>query len=177
MSSYLPAPYEAAPDDDLGSAAAAALTGTTALLIAVTVGRQAWDQYRSVADVVTAGRIDGVEADLLITTVGWAVSAAFMALGAVALLFRRGRGAVLLGAVVGLAVTAGARWGFGWFTASHPVEHGPVFFGGVVVLVLALLPATRRWTKGRDRHRQRRLPPVTSATALTPTRVQIGQAR
>ena len=39
MSSYLPAPYESAPDDDLAAAAGAALTGTTALLIAVTLGR------------------------------------------------------------------------------------------------------------------------------------------
>ncbi len=177
MTSYLPAPYESAPDDDLGSAAAAALTGTTALLTAVTLGRQAWDQYRSVADVVTAGRIDGVEADVLITTVGWGVSALLMALGAVALVVRRGRGAVLLGAVVGLAVAVGARWGFGWFTPAHPVDHGSVFFGGAVVLVLALLPATRRWVAGRGRHRRPGMPPVTSATTLTPTRVQIGQAR
>ena len=52
-----------------------------------------------------------------------------------------------------------------------------MYFGGVAVIVMALLPVTGRWIAGRGRSRQRGLPPVTSATALTPTRVQVGQAR
>jgi hypothetical protein len=43
--------------------------------------------------------------------------------------------------------------------------------------VLALLPATKRWIAGRGRRSRSGLPPVTTATPLTPTRVQIGQAR
>lgn len=177
MSSYLPAPYEAAPDDDLAAAAGAALVGTTALLVALTLGRQAWAQYRSVAEVLTAGRIEGADPALVLTTVTWAVSTVLMVAGALALVVRRGRGALTLGAAVGLVGTAGARWGFDWFTPVHPLQHAAVFFGGVVVMALALLPPVGRWIAGRGKRRTRGLPPVTSATALTPTRVQIGQAR
>jgi hypothetical protein len=177
MSSYLPAPYESAPDDDLGAAGAAALTGTTALLIALTLGRHAWSQYPGVRDIATAGRIAGGDPAVLLTTVTWAVSAVLMTLGALLLVFRRGRGAVVLGALVGLAGTAGARWGFDWFTPAHPVDNAVAYFGGVVVVALGLLPPTRRWVAGRRRLRRGGLPPVTSATTLSPTRVQIGPAR
>lgn len=177
MSSYLPAPYESAPDDDLGAAALAALTGTTGVLIAVTLGRQAWVQYPDAKAALTGGPLAGSDVALLSTTAAWAVSAAAMTLGAVLLVVRRGRGLVVFGALVGLAGTAIARWGFDWLTPVHPLDNAAVYYGGVAVILLASVPPTGRWIAGRGRARQRGLPPVTSATALTPTRVQIGQAR
>jgi hypothetical protein len=177
MSSYLPAPYESAADDDLAAAAGAALTGTTALLIALTLGRQSWAQYPAALDLLTAGRLEGTDLALVATTATWAASAVLMTLGAVLLIARRGRGVVMSGAFVGLAGTAIARWGFDWFTPVYPLDNAAAYFGGVAVIGLAMLPSTRRWIAGRGRPGQRKLPPVTSATALTPTRVQIGQAR
>lgn len=177
MSSYLPAPYEAAPDDDLAAAAAAALAATSAVLIAITLGRQAWDQYPAAIDALQAGPLGGDSSAVAISTFGWAASAVLMGLGAVLMLVRRGRGFVVLGAVIGLATTIAARAAFDWFTPSHPIPHAVVFYGGAAVIVMALLPATGRWMAGRGRGRDRGLPPVTSATPLTPTRVQLGQAR
>lgn len=178
MSSYLPAPYESAPDDDLPAAACAALTGTLAVLVAITLARQAWDQYPAAVDALNGGSLVGDDLALVVTAGGWAASAVLMGLGAVLMLVRRGREVVVLGALIGLATTIVARYAFDWFSPAHPVTHGAVFVGGAVVIVLALLPATSRWISGRGAGRRNRgLPPVTSATPLTPTRVQLGQAR
>lgn len=176
MSTYLPAPYESVSDDDLGAAAAATLVGTLGALVAVSIGRQAWDQRTRFVDLIDAGSFSGDNLAVVVSTVGWAVAAVLMVLGAVLLLFRRGLGLLVVGSVVGVVTTAIARYGYDWFTPRYPIDNLPVFLGGIGVLLLALLPATRRWVAGR-RTRSRGLPPVTSATALTPTRVQFGQAR
>jgi hypothetical protein len=52
-------------------------------------------------------------------------------------------------------VTALAQFGFGFGDAGAavPVENWPLYWGGVAVVVLALLPATGRWV-GRSRKRR-----------------------
>lgn len=173
---YLPAPYESAPDDDLGSATAATLAASVGALISVSLGMQVARQFPAAKQALDAGTLTGARMELVVVTTGWAAAAALMGLGALLLLFRRGRGLLVLGALVGVATTGVARYEFGWFTASHPLANIAVYFGGVAVFVLALLPGTRRWIAGRGRRRGA-LPPVLSATALAPTRVQIGPAR
>ncbi len=180
MSSYLPAPYESAPDDDLPAAAGAALAGTLAVLVAVTLGRQAWEQYPAAVDAVNAGAFADDDLAVLLSTGGWAVAAVLSLVGAAMMVVRRGRGVLLLGAAAGLVTTLAVRYAFDWFTPAHPLPAEVTYYGGAAVIVLALLPATGRWMAGHGdqrRQRPRGLPPVTSATPLTPTRVQIGQAR
>lgn len=177
MSQIMPAPYESAPDDDLAAASMATLAVALGALVGYSLGRQAWTQWPTARDLIDAKRTTGVDLEVLVTTAGWAAAAVLMVLGAVLLAFRRGRGLLVFGSLVGVVVTVIARYSFDWFTPGHfALPNLPVYFGGAVVLVLALLPATRRWVNGR-RPRSRCLPPVSSATALTPTRVQIGQAR
>ncbi len=180
MTAYLPAPYESAPDDDLGSAVAATLAASAGVLVAVSLGVQAWQQYPEASSVIKAfdgGSISGAPLELLFTTAGWALAALLMGLGGLLLIFRRGRGALVFGALVSIAVTAVARYQFRYFTPSHPLANVAVFFGGVAVIVLALLPQTRRWIAGRGHRRRGGLEPMMTATALTPTSVQIGPAR
>ena len=49
-----------------------------------------------------------------VPTVGWAVAAVLMAIGAVLLLFRRGRGLLIFGALVAIGTTAWAQFGLGY---------------------------------------------------------------
>ena len=87
-----------------------------------------------------------------VPTVGWAVAAVLMVVGALLLLFRRGRGLLVFGALIAVATTAWAQFGLGYGGdgALIPVESWPLYWGGVGRVVLALLPATGRWV-GRTR--------------------------
>ncbi len=160
------APYESVPDDDLGSAAAATVAVALGALIAVTLGVQSWQQIPAFRATMQARDLRGQELATVVTTVGWGVAAVLLGFGALLLVFRRGRGLLLLGSLVGVATTAIARFGFQWFTPTHPLDHALVFWGGVAVLLAAVLPATRRWVAGRS---GRGMPPVTTATPLLPT--------
>jgi hypothetical protein len=165
ITSTLAAPYESVPDDDLSAAAAATVTGALALLVAVSLGMQAWRQLPNVDRVLDAGSFQEADVPLLSTTFGWGAAAVLMTLGALLLSIRRGRGTVIFGSLIGLAATLLARVEFGWFTPEHPLEHLPVYFAGAAVVLLALLPGTRRWISGR---RQRNtLPPVLSVESAS----------
>jgi putative Mn2+ efflux pump MntP len=101
---------------------------------------------------------------VVVPTVGWAVAAVLMAIGALLLLFRRGRGLLVFGALIGVATTAWAQFGLGYGgeDAVHQVDQWPLYWGGVVVIVLALLPATGRWVG-----RQRRVPKSSTVIGTT----------
>jgi hypothetical protein len=152
-SSYLPAPYESAPDDDLAAASVATLTGALAVMLAVTLGAKALDQVPQLQGL-TEG-VEPTEAQLaaLLTTVGWAAAAVFLGFGAVLLVFRRGRVLVVWGGLIATAFTLIARYVFDWFTPAHPVGSMPVYLAGIGVIVLAALPATGRWIRGRSARR------------------------
>lgn len=163
----LPAPYESAPDDDLGAATSATLAATLGALVAVSLGSQAWEQGEQAATAFIEAPDQFLEAQLptAVTTVGWGGAAVFMGLGALLLLFRLGRGALIFGSALSLGTTFLARYGFEWFTPTDPLEHYPVFLGGIPVLLLALLPTTGRWIAGRRSRRMR----SGAGTFATPT--------
>ena len=71
---------------------------------------------------------------------------------------------ILLGGLIAAGTTALARFGFGYGDAGArvPVENWPLYWGGVAVLVVALLPATGRWV-GRVRRARIGQPGVTGA--------------
>ena len=102
-----------------------------------------------------------------ITTVGWGLAAVLLGLGAILLIFRRGRGSVLLGALISVAVTLVARYAFDWFTPAYPLDNAVVYYGGIAVFALAVLPATKRWVSAPRRNRS--MPAVTTATPMTRT--------
>ena len=77
-----------------------------------------------------AGPVGRDDLAVLATTATWAVSAVLMTLGALLLVVRRGRGLVVLGALVGLAGTAVARWAFDWFTPRTRSRTGPCTSAG-----------------------------------------------
>jgi len=162
--SYLPAPYEAPQQDDLAATLAAILTTTLALITAWVVGAQAYPVIRQAIDGVmgnlSAGQQEGFKAHLPTTgvpTVGWALAALLMVIGAVLLLFRRGRGLLIFGALICVATTAFAQFGLGYGDvgsgAKVPVDQWPLFWGGVAVVIAAILPATGRWI-GRTRQKK-----------------------
>ncbi len=173
----LPAPYESVPDDDLGAAVAAALTATLAAVTAINLGLQSWQQSPEALDRIKAGALSADAVNLVISTAGWLISVFFLAVGAVLLLLRRGRGAVIVGALVGLGTTVLARYKFEYFTAAHPLANSWLYFGGAAVVVAALLPATGRWIRDRRQVPRGGMPALTSATVLVPTQLRIGQAR
>lgn len=161
--SYLPAPYEAPQQDDLAATLAAILTTTLALITSWVVGAQAYPVIREGIDAAMGNLTDAQQqafTDALPTTavptVGWALAAVFMVIGAVLLLFRRGRKLLIFGALVCVAVTAWAQFGLGYgdvgSAAKVQVDQWPLFWGGVAVLVAAALPATGRWI-GRTRRK------------------------
>ena len=93
---------------------------------------------------------------LAVPTVGWALAAVLMVIGAVLLLFRRGRGLLIFGALVCVATTAWAQFGLGYGGGD-----GRQGAGGPMAAVLgrgrrawlpAPLPATGRWI-GRTRRK------------------------
>jgi len=93
---------------------------------------------------------------ILAPTVGWTVAAVLMIIGSVLLLFRRGRGWLVLGTLVSIGTTGWAQFGVGMGgpDATYPVDQWPLYWGGVAVLVLVLLPATGRWVGRQARARK-----------------------
>lgn len=165
---YLPAPYETPPQDDLVATLAAVLTTTVSALSAWVLGSWAYATIRSLIDVFAVNNPpDPTTTQLQSAAVagGWGVAAFFLGLGALLVLFRRGRKAALFGGLIAAGTTALAQFGFGFgdVGAQVPIENWPLYWGGLAVLVLALLPATGRWV-GRKR-RSRPSPEVTGSTA------------
>lgn len=165
---YLPAPYETPQQDDLAATLAAVLTTTVAALSAWILGSWAFATIRSLYQLftvddppdATSGQVESA-----VVAAGWAVAALFLGIGALLVLFRRGRKAAVFGGLIAVGSTALAQFalGYGDAGAAVPVENWPLYWGGVVVVVLALLPATGRWT-GRRRP-SRRSPEVMGTTA------------
>lgn len=157
--SYLPAPYESPQQDDLAATLAAILTATVALITSWVLGQQAYPVIREFIDGVQ-GNLSAAQEDAFteslptvgVPTIGWAVAAVLMFVGALLLLFRRGRGLLIFGALISVATTAWAQFGLGYggADAAVPVDQWPLYWAGIAVVVLALLPATGRWI-GRQR--------------------------
>ncbi len=154
--SYLPAPYESPQQDDLAATLSAILTTTVALITSWVLGQQAYPVVREVIDGAR-GNLTDAEQDALtaslsttgVPTAGWALASVLMVIGAVLLLFRRGRKLLLLGALIATATTAWAQWGVGYGGPGSKVvvDQWPLYWGGVAVAVLAILPATGRWLR------------------------------
>ncbi|MET3806677.1 hypothetical protein ABIB25_003697 [Nakamurella sp. UYEF19] len=141
--SYLPAPYEAAKQDDLPAALGAGLTVTVAGITSWILGHWAYQGIRTLVDLGKAR--NQLPRELVVTSVGWSIAVALMVTGGLLLAFRRGRGALILGALISIATTAIARYSFGLGSAAQPVPQWALYWGGVVVLLVAVLPATGRW--------------------------------
>jgi hypothetical protein len=165
---YLPAPYESAQQDDLAAALGAGLTVATAGITSWVLGTFAVEVVSSVFRETKDGNFsfDGVPADLVVPTVGWSIAVVFLVLGAVLMLFRRGRGTVIVGALIAVATTAIAQFAYHYddlVTAPAPatvhLDKWWLYWGGVAVFVAAILPATGRWV-----NRGRRKPPTGTAT-------------
>ncbi len=152
--SYLPAPYESPQQDDLAATLSAILTATVAIITSWVLGQQAYPVIREVIDGamgnLTVAQQDALTSELktvAVPTIGWALAAVLMTIGAVLLLFRRGRKLLILGALISIGTTAWAQFGLGYGGdgASVVVNQWPLFWGGAVVAVVGLLPATGRW--------------------------------
>jgi hypothetical protein len=155
MSIY-PAPYESPPEDDLRAAVAAGMTVTTALILSWILGFAASHRIRDAVSMMSAGaQPDEVPAEILVPGVGWAAAVVFMVAGCLPVLLRKGRKAVEFGALLAVVITVIAHAGYDY---AQTVDQWPLYWGGIVVLVLALLPATRRWVH--------RLPPPTGETPI-----------
>ena len=161
--SYLPAPYEAPQQDDLSATLAAILTTTLAMITSWVVGALAYPVIREGIDAAMGNLTDDQQQAFTaalpttgVPTVGWALAAVLMVIGAVLLLFRRGRGLLIFGALICVATTAFAQIGLGYGDvgsgAKVTVDQWPLFWGGVAVVIAAILPATGRWI-GRTRQR------------------------
>jgi len=151
---YLPAPYESPQQDDLTATLCAILTTTVGLITSWVIGQHAYPAVKEYADAamgnLSSEQEDALTASLdtvLLPTVGWTVAAVLMVIGSLLLLFRRGRGLVVFGALIAVATTAWAQFalGYGGEGAAIPVSQWPLYWGGVAVVVLAMLPATKRW--------------------------------
>ena len=163
---YLPAPYETPAQDDLAATLAAVLTTTVAGLTAWTLGSWSYRTGRSLYDTLAGtGTPNPTPAQMqsALVAAGWAVGALLLGLGALFVLFRRGRKAAVLGGLIAAGTTALAQFGFGFGDtgAPVPIPNWPLSWGGVAVLVLALLPATGRWV---GRGRARRSPEITGTS-------------
>lgn len=164
---YLPAPYETPAQDDLAATLAAVLTTTVAGLTAWTLGSWSYRTGRSLYDFFAGTGTPNptsTQMQAALVAAGWAVAALLLGLGALFVLFRRGRKAAVLGGLIAAGTTALAQFGFGYgdVGARVPVANWPLYWGGVAVVVLALLPATGRWV---GRRRARRSPEITGTTA------------
>jgi hypothetical protein len=157
--SYLPAPYESPQQDDLSATVAAILTTTVGLITAWVLGQHVYPVVRELIDGAM-GKLSSAQEDALqasmdsvgVPTFGWAIATVLLVIGSLLLLFRRGRGLLILGALISIATTAWAQFGLGYggVDAKIPVDQWGLYWGGVAVLALALLPATGRWI-GRTR--------------------------
>lgn len=152
--SYLPAPYESPQQDDLAATVVAILTTTVSLITSWVLGQWAYPVVKEFVDGLMGNlsteQQDAFTASLdtvAVPTVGWSISAVLMVIGALLLLFRRGRGLLIFGGLIAIATTAWAQFmlGYGGADATIQVEQWPLYWGGVAVVVLALLPATGRW--------------------------------
>jgi len=153
---YLPAPYESPQQDDLSATLSAILTTTVGLITSWVIGQHAYPVIKEYIDGAM-GNLSSAQEDALtaavdttlVPSVGWAVAAILMVIGSVLLLFRRGRGLLVIGALIAIATTAWAQFGLGYGGegAAIPVSQWPLYWGGVAVLVLAMLPATKRWLR------------------------------
>jgi len=152
--SYLPAPYESPQQDDLAATLAAILTTTVALITSWVLGQHVYPVVREAVDAAL-GNLSTADQEtftdslptVALPTVGWSVAALLMVLGSILLLFRRGRGLLIFGALIAIGTTAWAQFGLGYGGegAAIPVSQWPLYWGGIAVLVLAALPATGRW--------------------------------
>jgi hypothetical protein len=157
--SYLPAPYESPQQDDLAATVAAILTTTVGLITSWVLGQHVYPVVKDLIDGAM-GKLSSAQEDSLqasmdtvgVPTFGWAIATAAMVIGSFLLLFRRGRGLLILGALISIATTAWAQFvlGYGGVDAIVPVDQWGLYWGGVAVVGLALLPATGRWI-GRTR--------------------------
>ena len=157
--SYLPAPYESPQQDDLAATVAAILTTTVGLITSWVLGQHVYPVVRELIDGamgnLSSAQEDALQASMAtvgVPTVGWAIATVLMVIGSLLLLFRRGRGLLIFGALIAVATTAWAQFGLGYGGegAAIQVDQWPLYWGGVAVVVLALLPATGRWV-GRTR--------------------------
>lgn len=156
MVSNYPAPYESPPEDDLRAAVAGWMTITTALILSWVLGFAAYHRIRDVVPLLSDGQsLDEVDPAIVVPGIGWAVAVLFLVLGSIPVAMRKGRTAIVFGALLAIVVTAVAHLGYDY---AATVPQWPLYWGGVVVLVLALLPATRRWVH--------RLPPPSGATVI-----------
>lgn len=151
---YLPAPYEAPQQDDLSATLCAILTTTVGLITSWVIGQYAYPVVKEYIDGamgnLSSEQEDALTASLdtvLLPAVGWALAAVLMVIGSLLLLFRRGRGLLVFGALVSIGTTAWAQFGLGYGGegAATEVSQWPLYWGGVAVVVLAMLPATKRW--------------------------------
>jgi hypothetical protein len=155
MSIY-PAPYESPPEDDLRAAVAGWMTVTTAVILSWILGFAAYHRIRDAAALMSHGtQLESVPSELLVPGVGWAAAVIFMVAGCLPVVLRKGRKAVEFGAVIAVVITIIAHASYQY---AQTVDQWPLYWGGVVVLALALLPATRRWVH--------RLPPPTGETPI-----------
>ena len=169
--SYLPAPYESPQQDDLAATLAAILTTTVGFITSWVLGqhvypviRQAFDAARGTLSSADQQAFTDSLPTVAVPTIGWSIATVLMVLGSVLLLFRRGRGLLVFGALIAIATTAWAQFGLGYggADATVPVAQWPLYWGGVAVLVLAALPATGRWL-GKQR------PPSNASTVIGTT--------
>ena len=140
----LPAPYESAPEDDLAAAGAAVVAGTTAALTAWVLGSATWDQVAVLRGL--GRRVEDLPPEMVLVLAGWGLGAVLLGLGTLLLAFRRGRGWLGFGALLSVAGTIGAQT---WYQFDRTEPHWLSFYGGVVVLLVVLLPALGRWTGRR----------------------------
>jgi hypothetical protein len=145
--SYLPAPYESAQQDDLPAALGAGLAVVLAGITSWILGQRVVDGARTLIDLGRARPGADLPKGLLVPTAGWGVAVVLMVIGCLSLIFRRGRGALIFGALVSVATTALARYSFHWATPGQPVAQWALYWGGLAVVVAAALPATRRWIR------------------------------
>lgn len=148
---YLPAPYESAPSDDLAAALAGGLAVTSAGITAWVLGIRTWNEVTTLLD--RGWELDTLPSELVFALGGWALATVLLLLGGLLMVFRRGRGLLALGALVSLAATI-----FGQVELDFDqwIPQWPLYWGGVVVLAVVMLPATGRWVK----RTMRRQPPL-----------------
>ncbi len=140
--SYLPAPYESAPQDDLGAALGAGLAVTLAGITSWVLGKWVVDGVRALADFARAH--ESLPGSVVVTTVGWGASVLLMVIGALLLIFRRGRVLLIIGALISIGTTAIAQYSYHF---GSMLPQWWLYWGGVGVLAVAALPATGRWIR------------------------------